>query len=91
MSLQSYVDAAISITLPFVDAYYHRVIQRQGFLNIGQVITLSLLNGYITLRYYQKALASDGDESHTESKESIEREFWYYCILRCSSKTRLYS
>ena len=73
MSLQSYVDAAISIALPFVDAYYHRVIQRQGFLNIGQVITLSLLNGYVTFRYYQKALASD--ESHTESKETIEREF----------------
>ena len=73
MSLQSYVDAAIGISLPFVDAYYHRVVQRQGFLSAGQIITLSFLNGYVTFRYYQKALASD--ESHTESKESIEREF----------------
>ena len=73
MSLQSYIDAAVSIALPFVDAYYHRIIQRQGFLSTGQVITLSLLNGYVTFRCYQKALASD--ESHTESKESVEREF----------------
>ena len=73
MSLQSYVDAAISIALPFVDTYYHRVIQRQGFLSTGQIITLSFLNGYVTFRYYQKSLASD--ESHTESKESVEREF----------------
>ena len=72
MSLQSYVDAAVSIALPFVDTYYHRIIQRQGFLSTGQVITLSLLNIYITFRYYQKTLASD--ESHAESKESIERE-----------------
>jgi len=76
VGLQSYVDAAVSIALPFVDTYYHLIIQRQGFLSTGQVITLSLLNIYITFRYYQKALASD--ESHTESKESVERE--YYCI-----------
>ena len=73
MSLQSYVDAAISIALPFVDAYYHRVIQRQGFLSTGQIITLSFLNGYVTFRCYQKSLATVA-QTNTMSNESVERE-----------------
>ena len=73
VSLQSYVDAAVSIALPFVDAYYHRVIQHQGFLNIGQVITLSFLNGYVTFRCYQKTLATVG-QTNIMSNESVERE-----------------
>jgi len=67
-SLQSYFDAAISIILPFADWYY----KLQSSLSTGQAITLSLLNGYITFRIYQKTLATVSQ--HT-LKESVEREY----------------
>ena len=43
VTLQSYVDGMLSVALPFLDWYYHSI----GLLSTGQVITLSIVNGYI--------------------------------------------
>lgn len=67
--LQPYLDAAISIILPFADWYY----KVQSSLSSGQIITLSLLNGYITFRLYQKTLATESEGQHN-LKESVERK-----------------
>eukprot|EP00984_Skeletonema_dohrnii_P017190 scaffold7773_cov88-Skeletonema_dohrnii-CCMP3373.AAC.1 len=64
-SLQSYFDAAISIILPFADWHY----TLQSSLSTGQVVTLSLLNGYITFRFYQKTLATVAQQALKESVE----------------------
>eukprot|EP00985_Skeletonema_marinoi_P000622 scaffold224_cov108-Skeletonema_marinoi.AAC.20 len=64
-SLQSYFDAAISIVLPFADWHY----TLQSSLSTGQVVTLSLLNGYITFRFYQKTLATVAQQALKESVE----------------------
>jgi len=66
-SLQSYFDAAISIILPFADWYY----KLQSSLSTGQAITLSLLNGYITFRIYQKTLATVSQHTLKESVEHL--------------------
>jgi hypothetical protein len=68
VSLQSYFDAAISIILPFADWHY----KLQSSLSTGQVVTLSLLNGYITFRFYQKTLAQVAQQA---LKESVERKY----------------
>jgi len=70
-SLQSYFDAAISIVLPFVDWHY----TLQSSLSTGQVVTLSLLNGYITFRFYQKTLATVAQQALKESVEHL-RFIW---------------
>lgn len=75
--LQSYFDAAISIILPFTDWFF----KLQSSLSAGQIITLSLLNGYLTLRFYQKTLATVAVAQQTVTlKESVERE----CLRRRS-------
>ncbi|KAK1738802.1 hypothetical protein QTG54_010118 [Skeletonema marinoi] len=66
-SLQSYFDAAISIILPFADWHY----TLQSSLSTGQVVTLSLLNGYITFRFYQKTLATVAQQALKESVEHL--------------------
>lgn len=79
--LQSYFDAAISIILPFIDWHF----KLQISLSTGQIIILSLLNGYITFRFYQKTLATVSHQAVT-LKGSVEREYisWggrgYHCI-----------
>lgn len=57
VSLQSYVDAAISVILPFADWAYISTFNNVGSLSTGQIITRALLNGYVTFRFYQKCLA----------------------------------
>ena len=69
MSLQSYVDAAISVVLPFADWSYISTFINVGSLSTGQIITLALLNGYVTFRFYQKTLAAMSLHS---SKEEVE-------------------
>ncbi len=84
--LQAYFDAAISIILPFTDWYF----QLQSSLSAGQIITSSLLNGYLTLRFYQKTLATVSVAQQTVTlKESVEREclggglmFLYYLLIK---------
>mmetsp|Transcript_4070 Transcript_4070/g.6203 ORF Transcript_4070/g.6203 Transcript_4070/m.6203 type:complete len:374 (-) Transcript_4070:152-1273(-) len=72
-SLQSYVDAAISIILPFANWYYK--VQSSLSLSTGQVIMLSLLTGYITFRLYQKTLATVAQHTLKESVEHL-RFIW---------------
>lgn len=74
--LQPYLDAAISIILPFADWHY----KVQNSLSIGQVITLSLLNGYITFRFYQKTLATESEGQHT-LKETVERTYFLHWLF----------
>ena len=66
--LQAHIDVVVSLTLVFLDCYYH---QLKSNLSGGRVIILSLFNAYITFRLYQKSLEIVG---HHTSKESVERE-----------------
>ncbi len=77
-SLQSYFDAAISIILPFADWHY----TLQSSLSTGQVVTLSLLNGYITFRFYQKTLATVAQQA---LKESVERKYLRRRVVSASA------
>ena len=75
VSLQSYVDAAISIILPFADWSYISTFNNVGSLSTGQIITLALLNGYVTFRFYQKTLAPVSLHSTKEEVEHL-RLIW---------------
>ena len=68
VTLQSYVDGMLSVALPFLDWYYHSI----GLLSTGQVIILSIVNGYITFRYYQKTLETVGQHTTKENVEHLE-------------------
>ena len=67
VTLQSYVDGMLSVALPFLDWYYHSI----GLLSTGQVITLSIVNGYITFRSYQKTLETVGQHTTEENVEHL--------------------
>ena len=75
VSLQSYVDAAISVILPFADWSYISTFNKIGSLSTGQIITLALLNGYVTFRFYQKTLAPVSLHSTKEEVEHL-RLIW---------------
>ena len=71
VTLQSYVDGMLSVALPFLDWYYHSI----ESLSTGQVITLSIVNGYITFRFYQKTLETVGQHTTAENVEHL-RFIW---------------
>jgi len=76
VTLQSYVDGMLSVALPFLDWYYHSI----GSLSTGQVITLSIVNGYITFRSYQKTLETVGQHTTEENVEHLESPR-LYCFM----------
>ena len=48
----------VSIISPFADWYFHVYLIEVGGLGSVQILLLSLLNGYIAIRMYQKTLAA---------------------------------
>lgn len=85
MGLQSYVDVILSFTLPFIDFWYFGV----KYLTTGQTITLSLVNGYIVYRFYQKTMDSAA-QTQTVIKESVEREHQQENFSLCFASNRYY-
>jgi len=69
-SLPSFLDVAVGIVCPFVNWYLHGQYFNQGVLGTGQIISLSMLNLYMTLRFFAKTTAIAGRQS---PKEPVER------------------
>lgn len=70
MSLQAYVDAIAAVINPFADWYFHSYYTQEGSLGASEVILLSLLNGYIVVRMYQKTLDAIG---HSSTNQTVRR------------------
>jgi len=76
-SLSSFLDVAVGVVCPFVDWYLHGQYLNQGTLGTGQIITLSMLNLYMTLRFFAKTTATAGRQS---SKEPVERVHFIWMV-----------
>jgi len=83
VTLQSYVDGMLSVALPFLDWYYHGI----EYLSTGQVITLSIVNGYITFRFYQKTLETVG---HHTTKDNVEHLHFIWAVRTIKIARQIY-
>lgn len=72
MSLQAYVDATAAVINPFADWYFHSYFKQEGSLGASEVILLSLLNGYIVIRMYQKTLDAIGHSGPNQTARRLQ-------------------
>lgn len=87
-TMQSYVDVLVTFICPFADWYFYNQYSLHGFLPTGSIVMLSILNGFITIRAYQKTLAPAGQILTDNDRNEVVEKVNFVWMVRSAKLAR---